>query len=427
MSQNCNITNLSSGISLIETYISNTRIIQVKNNNNTIINPRTTNTENYICYYLSDFSYTYTIDIIQDALLNYVLFGDGAPGDEQKINATLVSGVSNATSTGIINWPGDTRKYKYSVNYGFGGSSGGLANGSLPCKENTTITITNDINAKGLSLSYNGQTVIAGNATKTVSNNIIKGTGGLVTYSSNWSYSKNSKNGDNKIDSYSGAEVTDYPNSKSYTNTVFFTPRPNDTQNITKTFYGPNSITPFITNNAGKTNTFQTPFKIDNNDIFSTYGGNTTSPTLDRLSNTVIASTVSDPKPQNTMYVYYNSPSFFEPSINMPGTNGSSKFALIYINKNVVDSKYTLTSNDTKLYINTSTRPIYIVLTSNNFSNCYECEITNIGKPINNIIINSNTTNIQYNYNTSLINNQSISLRNIKLIFNNSTWFCIAS
>ena len=48
MSQNCNITNLSSGISLIETYTSNTPVIQVKNNNNTIINPRITNIENYI-------------------------------------------------------------------------------------------------------------------------------------------------------------------------------------------------------------------------------------------------------------------------------------------------------------------------------------------------------------------------------------------
>ena len=111
---------------------------------------------------------------------------------------------------------------------------------------------------------------------------------------------------------------------------------------------------------------------------------------------------------------------------NFEGTNGSSNFALIYYYYSIL-SYYNLTSINTKLYINTSKHFINIYLKSNNFSDGYECEIINIGNPINSIIINSDIQNIQYNYNTSLTPTQILTLRNIKLIFINSIWYCNAS
>jgi hypothetical protein len=378
MSKNCNITNISPGVSIIETYIDKTSFIRVTNNNNNIINPVKINDENYVCYYLSNFSYN--IDILQDVSLNYALFGGGAPGDNQILNSTYISGVTKTISytegkqrLEKNDWSKDTRIYDISLNLGYGGANGALAYGTLPCTKNKIIQIVN--NSTSLQLDYNNQYLSVGNGIQEKVNNIFKGTGGSTIYSNNWSYNKNYINGTNKLDSN----------------------RDNMYNIKNSTGSGPNNIS--INSNIGNYSKYTTPFLINNNYDFFAYGGNT---------NIVIGP-----------------PSNFKHLTTIQGNKGSDIFALIYYYYSIV-SYYNLTNNDTKLYINTSNHFINIYLNSKNFLNGYTCEIINIENPINNIIINSDTQNIIYNYNTTLIQSQTILLRNIKLIFLNSKWYCSA-
>jgi len=425
MSQNYKIQNISPGISIIS-YIDD--IIKVTNKNNTIISKAVTNNTNYTAFYLSNFNVdTYKITVLQDISLNYALFGAGAPGDDQPVESTLVSGIQGAYTDTNTMWKNDSRVYNVSLNYGYGGANGALVNSILPCKQNTTITISKNTILQGLLLDYNNQTVTAGDATKTVSNNIIKGTGGLTTYSENWSYTKNFTNGTNKTDSYLNT-TNNLVNSEFKRNvTLKYNPRSRTTgpvyDSVNIDLYGPKAISSFPVTMSGKITNYTAPCAINNANVFSTYGGSTTITKYNDYSITVTAPWPFD-NVNSTFTCSSNTPSNYLPKINNRGTTGSEQFALIYYFQ---EPYYNLQNTDTKLYIDTTVININIKLISNNFSNGYLCEISNIGNPIHSIVISSDRQNILYNYDTILINSQSITLRNIKLIFNNSTWVCIAS
>lgn len=377
MSQNCKITNISPGVSLISVLNNFKNFIQITKNNDNIKETKLDKNLNCILFTLDsldNFSDVYKINILVDLSLNYALFGAGAPGDEQSAKSTLIHGKTQTISKSTINdWRNDTRFYDVKLNIGFGGSNGALAYGYLPCKINDTITILNSNNTS-LQLNYNNKYINVGNGQKTILNSgFIKGTGGLTTYSNNWNYDKNYINGTNKLISYSD----DIKRKNSI--------------NLNIGSFGPNNIEIFKTK-LGNTSSFITPFGS-----FYTYGGNTSE--------------------------WIGPPSDCEVLKNIPGLNGSDNFALLYyFFENTI---YSLTNNDNKLYVDTSLYDITINLLYNNFSDGYTCEIINTGNPINSIIVVSDTQNIVYNYNTKLIQTQEIVQRNIKLIFLNSTWICI--
>lgn len=408
MSQNCNITNISPGVSKIEPTIGNNSInlsgLMVEETQKML-----TDNPKVVCYYLSEFFSRYTITISQDVSLNYALFGAGAIGDEQSVISTYVSGtgdVNRDVNGKFINVRSDDKRiYNITKNIGYAGSNGALASGVLPCKKDNIITISNVNN--NLQLTLQNQSVTVGNGTRTITNNISNGIGGKTTYSDNWSYNKIYTNG---IDKTSSKTIVEY---NVYNVNQLQTTKPNYI---------------IMPDTEKKQSIYTTPFKISlsKHEVQFLPTGQVEPGTIFNV---------------NTFYASGGPPGIFaEPSPTLLATNttfpsdctvkktslsnsnaASKQLAIIYYYLSNVE--YTLNSNDSTLFIDTKTSEIQINL-FDNFSDGYKCEINNIGQPLNFIKINSNKQNIVYNYNTTLIQSQTILLRNIKLIFNNSTWYC---